>query len=101
MNKATRMSTADRVLELAVRNKVELKGIPAYKEAAAAIAQELIAEAIAEPTPDDVLFGETDAIARASQARRRPSRTPTASTRRRARRSSTTSSCRCTRGSRR
>src|ERR1019366_6538032 len=26
MNKATRMSTADRVLELAVRNQVELKG---------------------------------------------------------------------------
>jgi hypothetical protein len=64
MNKATRMSTADRVLELAVRNNVELKGIPAYKEAAAAITQELIAEACAERTPDDVLFVETDAIAR-------------------------------------
>jgi hypothetical protein len=64
MNKATRMSTADRVLELAVRNNVELKGIPAYREAAAAIAQELIAEASAERTPDDVLFVETEAIAR-------------------------------------
>ena len=63
MNKATRMSTADRVLELAVRNKVELKGIPAYKEAAAAIGQELIAEASREPTPDDVLFKETDEAA--------------------------------------
>jgi hypothetical protein len=63
MNKATRMSTADRVLELAVRNKVELKGIPAYKEAAAAIGQELIVEASPEPTPDDVLFQETDALA--------------------------------------
>ena len=61
MNKATRMSTADRVLELAVRNHVELRGIPAYKEAAAAIGQELIAEQSAEPTPDDVLFKETDA----------------------------------------
>ena len=67
MNKATRMSTADRILELAVRNKVELKGIPAYKEAAAAIGQELIAEASDAPTPDDVLFSETDAAARALQ----------------------------------
>jgi hypothetical protein len=64
MNKATRMSTADRILELAVRNKVELNGIPAYKEAAAAIGQELIAEASEEPTPDDVLFKETEAAAR-------------------------------------
>ena len=63
MNKATRMSTADRVLELAVRNNVELKGIPAYKEAAAAIGQELIAEPSKEPTPDDVLFKETDVAA--------------------------------------
>jgi hypothetical protein len=65
MNKATRMSTADRVLELAVRNNVELKGIPAYKEAAIAIGQELVAEATAERTPDDVLFVETEAIAKA------------------------------------
>jgi hypothetical protein len=63
MNKATRMSTADRILELAVRNKVELKGIPAYREAAAAIGQELIVEASEEPTPDDVLFRETDVTA--------------------------------------
>jgi hypothetical protein len=63
MNKSTRMSTADRILELAVRNKVELSGIPAYKEAAAAIGQELIAEAAEEPTPDDVLFRETEVIA--------------------------------------
>jgi hypothetical protein len=64
MNKATRMSTADRVLELAVRNHIELKGIPAYKEAAIAIGQELVAEASAQRTPDDVLFVETDAIAK-------------------------------------
>jgi hypothetical protein len=64
MNKATRMSTADRVLELAVRNNVELKGIPAYKEAAAAIGQQLIAEPSVEPTPDDLLFKETEAAAR-------------------------------------
>jgi hypothetical protein len=63
MNKATRMSTADRILELAVRNKIELKGIPAYKEAAAAIGQELIAEPSPEPTPDDVIFKETEVAA--------------------------------------
>jgi hypothetical protein len=64
MNEATRMSTADRILELAVRNKVELKGIPAYKEAAAAIGQELVAEPTPEPSPDDVLFVETGVLAR-------------------------------------
>jgi hypothetical protein len=63
MNKQTRMSTADRMLELAVRNNIELKGIPAYKEAAAAIGQELIAEPSPEPTPDDLLFRETEASA--------------------------------------
>ena len=51
MNKATRMSTADRIIELAVRHKLELTGIPAYKEVAIAIGQELIAEASPEPTP--------------------------------------------------
>lgn len=66
MNKAARMSTADRILELAVRNKIELKGIPAYREAAAAVAYELIAEASAEPTPDDILFRETEAAASAA-----------------------------------
>jgi hypothetical protein len=51
------------VLELAVRNGIELHGIPAYKEAAAAIGQELIAEASPEPTPDDILFRQTDEAA--------------------------------------
>jgi len=63
MNKAIRMSTADRVLELAVRNHLELTGIPAYREAALAIGQELIAEPSPEPTPDDLLFREVDAAA--------------------------------------
>jgi hypothetical protein len=63
MNKATRMSTADRVLELAVRHKIELKGIPAFREAAAAIGHELIVEASPEPTPDDVHFRETERLA--------------------------------------
>ena len=65
LNKSTRMSTADRILELAVRNGVELQGIAAYKEAAAAIGMELIAEPTAEPTPDDVHFKETEAAAAA------------------------------------
>jgi hypothetical protein len=67
MNKSTRMSTADRILELAVRNGIELKGIPAYKEAAAAIGMELIAEPSSEPTPDDLLFQETEALARRAE----------------------------------
>ena len=62
MNKRTRMSTADRVLELAVRNGVELD-IPAYKEAAAAIQNELILEPSEEPSPDDILFQQTEELA--------------------------------------
>ena len=37
MNPKTRMSTVDRVIEFAVRNGLELTGIPAFKEAQAAI----------------------------------------------------------------
>jgi hypothetical protein len=63
MNKRTRMSTADRVIELAVRNKLDLSGIPAFKEAAAAIGEQLIAEASAEPNFDDIQFKKTEEIA--------------------------------------
>lgn len=63
MNPSTRMSTADRILELAVRNKVELKGIPAYAEAAAAIMNELIVEPQDEPSFDDILFREAEELA--------------------------------------
>ncbi len=62
LNKNTRMSTADRIVELAVRNNVQV-GIPAWKEAAAAIANELILEATEEPSLDDMLFRETLEIA--------------------------------------
>jgi hypothetical protein len=62
MNKRVRMSTADRILELAVRNQLELK-LPAYKEASIAILNELIAEPTEEPTYDDVLFSQTDQLA--------------------------------------
>lgn len=58
LNKNTRMSTADRMVELAVRNNVVVE-IPAWKEAAAAIQNELIMEASDEPSPDDILFNET------------------------------------------
>ncbi|MCC6216651.1 MAG: hypothetical protein IT376_17450 [Polyangiaceae bacterium] len=62
MNRRVRMSTADRLLELAVRNDLELD-IPTYREAAAAIRDELIVEQSEEPTFDDVLFAETTVLA--------------------------------------
>jgi hypothetical protein len=62
MNKRVRMSTADRLIELCVRNNIELS-IPAFKEAALAIKNELIAEPSEEPTFDDVLFKETQEAA--------------------------------------
>jgi hypothetical protein len=62
LNKHTRMSTADRIVELAVRNHVEVN-IPAWKEAAAAIQNELIIDTDGEPTPDDLLFAENLHIA--------------------------------------
>ncbi|CAN5508931.1 hypothetical protein BH09MYX1_BH09MYX1_33250 [soil metagenome] len=65
MNKATRMSTADRTLELAVRNNIVLTGIPAFAEAAAEIVNQLVAEPSPEPTYDDLLFNETDLLAAA------------------------------------
>jgi hypothetical protein len=64
MNKRVRMSTADRLIELCVRNNIELS-IPAFKEAAIAIKNELIALPSEEPTYDDVLFKETQVTAEA------------------------------------
>lgn len=63
MNKRTRASTSDRIIDLAVRNGVELSGLAAWREAAAAIKGELIPEPSEEPTPDDLLFTETQQIA--------------------------------------
>ncbi len=62
MNKRVRMSTADRLIELAVRNQIELE-IPAFKEVAAAIRNELIPEPTPEPTFDDTLFKVVDRVA--------------------------------------
>lgn len=58
LNKNTRMSTAERMVELAVRNNVVVE-IPAWKEAAQAIQNELIMEPSDEPSPDDVFFSES------------------------------------------
>ncbi|HVY48701.1 MAG TPA: hypothetical protein VHB21_22590 [Minicystis sp.] len=63
LNKSTRMSTADRLVELAVRNGIQLTGIAAFKEASIAIQNELVVEPSDEPTPDDLLFQETQQIA--------------------------------------
>ncbi len=68
MNKATRMSTADRLIDLASRNGVTLSAIPAFKEAVIALSEELIPEASEEPTPDDLLFLETEELARALES---------------------------------
>lgn len=65
MNKRVRMSTADRLIELAVRNGLELS-LPAFKEAAQAIKNELIPEPSEEPTYDDELFVNTEQIANAA-----------------------------------
>jgi hypothetical protein len=62
MNRRVRMSTADRLVDLAVRNQIELD-IPAFKQAAAAIANQLIAEPTEEPTFDDQLFQQTESLA--------------------------------------
>lgn len=56
-NKNCRMSTADRLLELAVRNNIELN-IPAFAQAKAAIQGELIAEPTEEKSFDDTQFDD-------------------------------------------
>jgi hypothetical protein len=67
LNKKTRMSTADRVLDLAVRNGKTL-ALPAFREAAEAIVDELISAPDPEPTPDDILFAEAQAAGEAIDA---------------------------------
>lgn len=63
LNKRTRMSTADRLIDLAVRSGITLNGIAAFKEAALAIQDELIPVASPELSPDDLLFKETSELA--------------------------------------
>jgi len=62
MNQRTRMSTADRVIELAVRHRLDVVGIPAWREVSSAIQNELIVESSEELTPDDLLFLETQQL---------------------------------------
>jgi hypothetical protein len=57
-NKRTRMSTADRLIELCARNGVELDGIPAFQAHVEAIQGQLIPEPTDEPLPSDVAFSE-------------------------------------------
>ncbi len=63
MNASCRMSTSTRLVELAVRNGIELKGLPAWKEIAQAIQSELIAEPSAVPLPEDEFFWEQHQLA--------------------------------------
>lgn len=65
-NKNCRMSTADRLLELAVRNNIELD-IPAFAQAKAAIQGELIAEPTDEKSFDDEQFD--DGMSKAAELR--------------------------------
>jgi hypothetical protein len=57
-NRHTRMSTADRLVELAARNDVELEGIPAFKQHVEAIKGQLMPEPTDEPLPSDMAFSE-------------------------------------------
>lgn len=63
MNPSSRMSTSNRLVELAVRHQIELKGIPAWKEITQAIRGELISEPTEEPLPEDQLFWEQHDLA--------------------------------------
>jgi hypothetical protein len=57
-NRNTRMSTADRLVELAARHEVELTGIPMFDELKKAIQGQLIPEASDEPLPSDDAFSK-------------------------------------------
>ena len=57
-NRNTRMSTADRLVELAARHEVELTGIPMFAELKKAIQGQLIPEPSDEPLPGDQAFSK-------------------------------------------
>ena len=63
-NRHVRMSTVQRLIELAHRNGVEVKGIPAFKEQGEMLQDELIPAPDAEPDPIDLMFLEADEMAR-------------------------------------
>ncbi len=58
-NRNTRMSTADRLIELAARNRVNLPGIPGFEAHVEALAGQLIPEPSDEPLPQDMAFQQT------------------------------------------
>jgi len=66
LNRHARMSTAQRLVELAVRNNVELKGLPVYREIMMALsgqaAPEPEKELAAEPTATDLMFQHALAV---------------------------------------
>ncbi|MDD9964612.1 MAG: hypothetical protein OXR73_00185 [Myxococcales bacterium] len=57
-NRQTRMSTADRLIELAARNGLELTGIPAFKAHVEALQGQLIPEPSDDPLPQDAAFND-------------------------------------------
>ena len=58
-NRNTRMSTADRLIELAARNGVVLHGIPSFQAAVEAVQGQLIPEPSDEPLPQDQAFAKS------------------------------------------
>lgn len=58
-NPQMRMSTADRLIDLAVRNNIELTGIPSFKAHAEAIRGQAIPQPADAPLPSDELFKKT------------------------------------------
>ena len=57
-NRNTRMSTADRLIELAARHDLEITGIPMFEELKRAVLGQLIAEPSDEPLPSDDAFSK-------------------------------------------
>jgi hypothetical protein len=62
-NPNTRMSTADRLIEFAARNRLELTGIPAFKDHVEALQGQLIPEPSDDPLPQDQAFANSLAAA--------------------------------------
>lgn len=58
-NRHTRMSTADRLIELAARNGLQLTGIPGFEAHVEALQGQLIPEPSDEPLPQDLAFQQT------------------------------------------
>jgi hypothetical protein len=63
LNKSTRMSTADRILELAIRHGLDCSAIKTFEQAKQALLGELIAEPTEGPSFDDVQFNTAHTIA--------------------------------------